>query len=344
MESYYLELGGVENGFFKRNTYIPIDDSFEEELEKYANKLKNTDVYHSVYRYESQSINDCLLYAPVYFDMDMEINEDKDFQKIVKDTLLVVSFLKEEFGIPEDLIEIYFSGSKGFHILVPPEVFGIEPRKNLNIELKRIAEEANKVTLHGTVDMKIYDRRRLFRFPNTINGKTGLYKVPVSMKNLRQMDFDEIQEYAKEPKPLPEERPRLIEKAMKKYKGIMLVAKSREALSKRKPKGMIMIPESKKDLLPCVKETLQCGVGKGGRNGTSVALASSLIQSGYKEDEVTELMLGWNENNEPPLPERELMTTIRSAHSLVGSGRGYGCTFFKDQGLCVGNTCPLFGR
>lgn len=343
MEGYYLELGGVEKGFFNRNNYIKIDDSFEDNLQSYMDRLSNTDAYYTVYEYETEDVKNCLLYAPMYFDMDIDLEEEADFKKVVRDTLLVVSYLKEEFGIPEEVIEIYFSGSKGFHIIVSPEVLGIQPKKDLNTELKLIAVEASKMTVNGSLDKKIYDRRRLFRLPNTINGKTGLYKVPVTMHMLRTLSFDEIKEYAAEPKSMPERPTTLVPKARKKYNSIMLVERSRAASSKKKKgNGVIILPGNKKDLLPCVTKTLQEGVGKGNRNGTSVAIASSLFQSGYHREEITEMMLRWNEANDPPLPESEVITTVRSAWGFIQSGRGYGCTFFKEGDLCVGKTCPLF--
>jgi hypothetical protein len=260
----------------------------------------------------------------------------------VRDALLVVSYLEDEFGIPENMVQIYFSGSKGFHILVDPEILGIEPTVDLNMQFKRIAQEANKNTIHQSVDTKIYDRRRLFRFPNSVNGKTGLYKVPITMKDLRSMDYTKIQEYASEPREVELAEPRLVESAKKQYKRILMLHKLRQAKRKNKNKSKVSISTERKDLLPCVKKLLDEGTGKGSRNSTSVALASSMLQSGVPQAEVIDELIAWNEKNDPPLPEREVLTTAKSAYGLVQSGRGYGCTFFKEHDFCVGKTCPLF--
>lgn len=37
-------------------------------------------------------------------------------------------------------MEIYFSGNKGFHVLIPPEVFGITNDINLNIKYKKLVK------------------------------------------------------------------------------------------------------------------------------------------------------------------------------------------------------------
>lgn len=342
MENYLLELGGINKGYFRRNQYIPIDDTFDDAVIGYLEDLNNTDVYYSIYNYESEDIDNCLLYAPLYFDLDLEIENDADFRKIVRDTLLVVSCLKEDFGIPEELIQIYFSGSKGFHVIVDPEVFDIKPSNDLNATFKTVAMEVGKNTIYDTVDTKIYDRRRLFRFPNSINGKTGLYKVPITMKDLRKMDFDSIQAYASEPREVETAEPRLVSSAKKRFKKILLVSKIKEAKRKNKNKSKVGIPTERKDLLPCVKKLLEEGIGKGSRNNTSVALASSMLQSGIPQSEVIDELMAWNDKNDPPLPESEVLTTVKSAYSLVKSGRGYGCTFFQDNDFCVGSSCSLF--
>ncbi|PTY93094.1 primase C-terminal domain-containing protein [Heyndrickxia sporothermodurans] len=344
MEGYLIELGGVQKGYFRRNHYTPIDDTFDDEVIEYLEATKNTDVYYSVYTYENEDIDNCHIYAPLYFDLDLEFENNADFRKIIRDALLVVSYLEDEFGIPEDLIQIYFSGSKGFHILVEPEVFGIKPSTDLNMQFKKIAQEVNKNTLFHSIDTKIYDRRRLFRFPNSINGKTGLYKVPITMDDLRTMDYEKIQEYASEPREVEIAEPRLVETARKKFKQILLVNKLKDAKRRNKNKSKVSISTERKDLLPCVKKILNEGAAKGSRNNTCVAIASSMLQSGMTQTEVIDELLTWNEKNDPPLPEREILTTAKSAYSLVQSGRGYGCTFYQEHDYCVGKTCPLFKK
>ena len=143
------------------------------------------------------------------------------------------------------MVQIYFSGSKGFHILVEPEVFGIEPRQNLNEQYKTIASELNKQTIYKTIDVRIYDRRRLFRFPNSINAKTGLYKVPIRQKDLRGITIEKIQEYASEPREIEWMEPAFIEKAKSEFERVLLIHRLRE--SKRKNKSSkVKLPTEKR--------------------------------------------------------------------------------------------------
>jgi hypothetical protein len=343
MGNYLIELGGVKNGKFRRNIYTEIDDNFDDTIIEFLDESNNTDVYYSIFTYADEDIENCLLHGPLYFDLDYDIENERDFNKIVKDTLITASYLEQCFGIPEKMVQIYFSGSKGFHILVEPEVFGIEPRQNLNEQYKTIASELNKQTIYKTIDVRIYDRRRLFRFPNSINAKTGLHKVPIRQKDLRGITLKKIQEYASEPREIEWMEPAFIEKAKSEFERILLIHRLRE--SKRKNKNSkVKLPIEKRELLPCVNNILEEGVAKGSRNNTSVALASSLYQSGFDQEEVISTLLAWNERNNPPLRESEVYTTARSAYSLVMSGKGYGCTFFKDHDLCIGQKCPVFNR
>lgn len=344
MDNYLIELGGVKNGYFRRNHYIPIDDKFDDEVIRFLNSRNNTDVYYSIYTYENEDIENCPVYAPLYFDLDLEFENESDFKKIVRDTLLVASYLKEEFGIPEEMIQIYFSGSKGFHVTVEPQILGIEPNKELNMQFKTIAMEVNKITLYNTVDTRIYDRRRLFRFPNSINGKTGLYKVPVTMNDLRRMDYKAMQTYASSPREVETAEPELVKSAQMKFKKILLIEKIKEKRKRNKNKSKVTFSKERRELLPCIKSILETGISKGARNNTCVAIASSMLQSGISQEEVLDELLAWNEKNDPPLPESEVTTTVKSAYSLVQSGRGYGCTFFKEHSYCVGESCPLFRR
>jgi len=48
----------------------------------------------------------------------------------------------------------------------------------------------------ATLDLSIYDKMRLWRVPNTINGKSGLYKIPLTVEELLQSDLTAIKALA----------------------------------------------------------------------------------------------------------------------------------------------------
>lgn len=54
------------------------------------------------------------------------------------------------------------------------------------------------------------------------------------------------------------------------------------------------------------------GVSEGGRNDTCARLAGYFFKKGLNSDIVEALLLEWNERNDPPLPVREVRTTLKS--------------------------------
>lgn len=341
MENYLVEFGGNKDGIFRRNKYIQKNDErFQEKVNSLRKGLNNTDVYYTVLMTSEKEREKGLLYGPLYLDLDIDFKEKEDFKKIIVDLSYVVANLREGYGIPEKMIKVYFSGSKGFHVIIEPEILGIEPDKELNDKYKAIAMSLNKKTRNKSIDTRIYDNKRLFRFDCSINSKTGLYKVPIEYRKLKKMSMEKMIEYAKTVHEVEYEKPRLIKKAKEKFEEeIKSVEEKKKDRKARKIDSKI-----KKEILPCTLKILEEGIEKGSRNNTSVAIASCLFQIRMEEEDIINTMLSWNERNNPPLPEREVYATIKSAGILNNKQRGYGCAYFKENDHCVGKKCHLFNR
>lgn len=74
------------------------------------------------------------------------------------------------------------------------------------------------------------------------------------------------------------------------------------------------------------------GVSEGGRNDTCARLAGYFFKKGMNYDIVEALLLDWNERNDPPLPVREVRTTIRSIErSHVFGGQQFTQVEFEDD-------------
>lgn len=328
-----IEIGGVKNGYFTRNKFIDITA-----LRKHINEYDG-DVYSTIYRYDSQDQNTANFIAPLYLDLDID-DIEHNFLKIKQDLALVLRRLRTVFYLSDKDIELYFSGSKGFHVLVHHSIFGFEPSKNLHKQYKKVAVELKTYTVNKTVDTKIYDNKRLFRIPNTINHKTGLYKVAISYEKLKSMEsYDELKAYASSPKMskpcVYKFNPKAREAFDELIEKIDLEEKSK--INTKLAKEFIQ----KRELLPCVQYILKNGCSKGQRNNTTVALANSLFQVGKDFDEVLEIITYWNaEKNEDPLDQAEIRTTVMSAYNNAKQNRFYGCTIFRDLDVCV-KGCPI---
>ena len=333
MQCKYIEIGGKVNGVFKRN--ILIESSKKEETLK---KYDFTDTYSTVYSYDNKNQDLANIVAPLYIDLD--INDlEKDYDKLRKDVLLLIRKLRTVFHLQEDNIQIFFSGSKGYHIIIPYEVFGIEPSKDLNDRYKLIVTELKSYTITKSIDTRIYDSKRLFREPNTINTKTGLYKVYMTIDQVRDFSYDDLIDRARTPQAIVEPNKEYNPKADEALNAMVNELKERQKKTINHKVARQMLQN--KELLPCVKYILQNGAQKGGRNNTAMALASALFQRNEDRAYVEQIMDTWNRTKlDEPLPERELELTVRSAFNNVNDGRRYGCGAFIDMGICV-KGCPI---
>ena len=94
-------------------------------------------------------------------------------------------------------VRLYFSGAKGFHVCLSSALFGgWEPSFELPWRLKELAR---RLTEGFEVDDKIYDQNRLLRLSNTINGKSGLYKIPLETSQVLHESIDAITSLANSP-------------------------------------------------------------------------------------------------------------------------------------------------
>ena len=76
------------------------------------------------------------------------------------------------------------------------------------------------------------------------------------------------------------------------------------------------------------------GVSEGGRNDTCARLAGYFFKKGINSDIVEALLLEWNERNDPPLPLREVRTTLKSierSHSGVNETQFTSVEFEDDR-------------
>ena len=338
----YYEMGGsyVANNkkIFNRKIFVT-----QEEIDEVKNRFNNKDVYCTAFKYDNENQDESNLIGPLYIDLDYEINNDIDFQKIKRDLNLVITTLENEFKVPRDLLKLYFSGNKGFHIIVSETILGVTPCKNLNEIYKAIAQVLKNNTFLKSVDTRIYDNKRLLRVVNTINSKTGLYKVPIKLNQLNKFSFEQMQEYAKQPKIVLFKQPVRVAKAVQAYNEF--VDKFYKDKNKDKHKHTEVFG-SIKEMPLCIKAIEDNGATKGQRNNTAIILANCYYQLGLTYEEALNRMLKWNdEKNMPNLSETEIISVTFSGYKAGEKNRKYGCSSIKDLDLCIKNTkCKFFNK
>lgn len=320
--------------------YIAEDAERDRHVLTFLKAYENTDVYYTIYTYYGEDKDTCPILAPLYLDFDDD-DVEGHFIEERSDVYRAVHLLSKWFKAPIEQVRLYFSGSKGFHIVVPHELFGWLPSKDLNTKLKCVMTQIQKELGTERIDGRIYDRKRLFRIPNSINSKSGLYKIPLTLDELMELSsYEDLKQLASKPRFVQFPKPVYSEEAGKAFTDWLDVYQDQKQ-RRHRHMGPMKIPEGGRSLLPCIEKILQDGVEEGSRNNTAVAVASSILQSGKTLDETEELLYDWNERNDPPLGGHELHAVLMSAYRMFEGERFYGCSTFKDLGLCLGGDCIL---
>jgi hypothetical protein len=133
--------------------------------------------------------------AWLWFDIDRADNIDT----ATTDARRLASLLSDRFGIDGDSLLCFFSGAKGFHIGLPLSACGSPgPSAMFHRVCRQFAESVAAAT-GVTIDVKVYDRVRLFRAPNSRHPKTGLFKRQLPFDALMGLRPSRIVELAGEP-------------------------------------------------------------------------------------------------------------------------------------------------
>jgi hypothetical protein len=247
--------------------------------------------------------------------------------------------LEINYGIQIDYCRMYFSGSKGFHVLIPTPIFGLKPSDQLHAIVKDLVHKiADNILMYDT---SLYDKVQIYRLPHTKHSSTGAYKVPLYYEELSK-GLDYIRRISEKqrldfnyPEYPTETVPELAE----------LVVTERKKKRKRKK---IIAPGSVQDELDnippfrklCILHMLK-GVPegeRGGRDETAIRIASHFRKERYGFEVVLGLLHGWNSLNTPPMADSEIRAKVIS----VFQGKSdYGC---KDPVMLIScdPNCHLF--
>ena len=168
-----------------------------ESLQTHIGKDWDSDYYYSIYKYNDEQLNKFRENGTVsgitdvttdQLVFDFDYKDDLNFARI--ETLEAIYRL-EKFKIEKESIQIFFSGNKGFSLVVFLNK-DITPDQAANIAIHKIG------TGLQTLDKKIYNASRIFRVPGTKHPVSGLHKVQLSYEELSTLSIDMIKELAKE--------------------------------------------------------------------------------------------------------------------------------------------------
>lgn len=258
---------------------------FDDDIKEYVSRTK------AIKGFRGKHITDFIV-----VDFDYEKDPTIAQKEVVKFCL----YLQQFFGVDLNILRIYFSGHKGFHVLIPIGAFVKQPEPSTNFcaICKGVVEDLTHNFKY--VDFSIYHTTALIRIPNTINDKSGLYKVPLTYNELETLNISEIQQLASSPREIQ------YEDIIEPYEALS------ELFTKWLHKPLVKDNVSKKDVM--FTDILQ-GVEQNHRTKSAMKLCGKFIQSRLSEPLALSILKLWNKENIPPFADSELESIVRSAYA-----------------------------
>lgn len=297
---------------------------------KYIRKYPNSEVYYTVQKFRfPQKVNGEDFVMPLFFDLDADNLLDAliDCQCII--TMLLA------IGIPDNLIQVGFSGNKGFHVVVDEEIFGLRPSQDMHKKIEHIHNRLRKDFGLPTL-CPASGNRKMLRVQNTINLKSGLYKISLKPMEIFKLDNNSVEEYidkmlimAKQPKKSVKiEKPFMIESA-KTWMGQTLNDYASQKFGKILGKKIETIP-------PCVRDLIDNNIKiEGMRNKATMILSEFYKDYGVDEIQTKYLVNSWVKRipNELTSTKGNNLKTLTDScvHSVFASDHyHFDCSFIKS--------------
>ena len=294
----YVEIA-LEN--FKRVGYIRTTDEIDEIINsKMVDCCRTWATYPVKLQYHCDKKNTISGYDGLVCADFIPIDID------VMDSARVVAVVEKfkEFDISLKNMAFYFSG-RGFHIELPSDLFGIEPTpvKEFYARVKQLM-----TILEIDCDMSMYNTNQLYRLPNTINGKSGLYKIPIRYSEL---DSD-LKELAKTPR---FESFQDMDVDVDGTLNTLWLETSSDVISDGKDREY---PRKTNNPIYTSIHGVDAGIQAfsgapiGFRNNMASNYTRKLMMEGNTQDDAMATITAWNQTNTPPLTTTELNRTVQS--------------------------------
>jgi archaellum biogenesis ATPase FlaH len=135
----------------------------------------------------------------------VDIDNETDLEEAKGRAIEIITRWQSEYNLSPNDLTIFFSGNKGFHVIINLNTFGSpEPNEEMGLLIKAVVTELCSNILFDTT---IYENHRLMRVENSVNAKSGLYKIQLSYDELFSLKISEILEMAKRPRMFTRKKP-----------------------------------------------------------------------------------------------------------------------------------------
>ena len=321
----WVELAALKgNGQMVRNEFVRFDDTAA--IAKWRKTHRNCDVFQTVCRFLEP---DCR--SPCICDCFLDIDAD-DLRVALRESRDGCHLLSKHLGIDVDYVDIAFSGAKGFHLRAASTMFGNPVGVHVMLVWKHLAKRLFKSGIKH-VDLGVYQPARLLRLANSINSKTGLYKVPFEYRELADLGLEYVMEMAREPRDedsmiLP---PAENERAVAWFAEAKTWVETRQSRLKQPPR------QKGWRTTPCIRRLEASVLPDGFRHDAYYTLARFYASTGMAKQEAIERLSEMDRRN-PIRDPNYLRRVVDNAWQRPGF---YGCPNPTLEPYCDFSTCFL---
>lgn len=128
----------------------------------------------------------------------LDIDCEDDVETARRVSVEIVETVTRICGLDPAQVRVAFSGSKGFHLVLPGELFGPEGNRQSCRFWKFVAHRLRET--YPQICPMIYSAAALLRLSGSVNYKSGLYKIPLEFAELRDLSASDITAMAKSPR------------------------------------------------------------------------------------------------------------------------------------------------
>ncbi len=250
----------------------------------------------------------------------------------------VTGHLLDAWGMPEDALAVYYSGKKGFHVMLPVTAFGnVKPSTDLPKvfrEVRRSVVAQANVKYPHTIDFSISDRLRLLRLPNTRHSKSGVYKVPLRIEELLSCELDDIVTIARKPRTLwltdesglvPKSHVQPMADAVELYQCCTEQTEKNCHSDLPDPGSFLNNADLNGTLCQAELELYREGVTEGARSAMCLRFASRFRSAGHSQQLASEMIESFAGRCRPPFETYAARQIVNSAYKAGEKGYQFGC-------------------
>ena len=265
--------------------------------------------------------------CPIYADFDgvSAIKDIRDFARTIE-------------KISGSFPQLYFSGHKGFHAIVPYYVKG----KNCHQVAGHIVRQLQGAKNWFSLDLKVYTDRRLLRYVNTYNLGGKRFKIPITPTELFTLELSDIAEFAREPGKQFMYGESLSDEGIKKLD--LLSTKAVEEVDRvtksKRTRNCIKKCSWLAEVTPCLRHMIENMPDDGSCNATIVILSRFFKSCGVDLDEAIDILMDQDHYYAREQKEKDVIKVVKSIYRSPKVS-GVGCKYSPNKEIMTKYCDPL---